>query len=300
MKIVGRRSGLSPDLIRVWEKRYRAVTPERTDTNRRLYSDMDIERLILLKEVLKFGHSIGQVASLSVISLQKLLENERANPVPKPVGEVQVDPDELLVRAMQAVGRQDDEVLEECLERAMLSFGGAGMLHRFVAPLVIQVGDAWHAGKISPAHEHVASIVVREFLLRSVRGYATPDKAPCLIVGSPAGQLHELGATMIAAAAAHRGWRVRYLGPSLPAPDIAATALRHGARAIALSIVYPGDDPDLPGEILDLRKYLRDADVALLFGGMSVGGYLEAINAAGGVVCDQLESFFDTLDGLRS
>ena len=299
MKVVERRSGLSSDLIRVWERRYRAITPARTETNRRLYSDEDIERLLLLREVMQYGHTISQVANLSAVSLQKLLENERANPIPLPPGEVREDPDDLLVRAMQAVGRQDEAALEDCLKRALLSYGGSGMLMKFVAPLIERIGSAWHAGKISPAHEHVATVVIRDFLLRTVRGYSTPATAPTLVVSTPAGQLHELGAAITAAAAAHAGWRVRYIGASLPASDIAATALRHHAKAIALSIVYPPDDPDLGDDLRRLPDYLGDSGAELIFGGRCARSYGKAIADAGGVICDGLDEFLAKLERLR-
>jgi len=300
MKVVERRSGLSPDLIRVWEKRYRAVTPDRTPTNRRLYSDADIEKLVLLREVMKFGHTISQVANLSAISLQNLLEKERANPAPAPAGEVIEDADELLVRAMQATGRQDEEQLEESLQRALLSFGGSGMLMKFVAPLIEHVGQAWHEGKISPAHEHMATVVIRDFLIRTVRGYSIPESAPVVVVATPAGQLHELGASMIAAAAAHAGWRVRYLGANLPASDIVATAIRQDAKAIALSIVYPPDDSELDTDLRRIPEFVRDKEIKVLFGGSSVDGYSEAIASAKGQVCRSLEEFFEALKEVRS
>ena len=71
----------------------------------------------------------------------------------------------------------------------------------------------------------------------------------CFLVATPAGQRHELGALMVAVAAATDGWKVTYLGADLPAAEIAATALQRKARAVALSIVHPVDDPNLPGEI---------------------------------------------------
>src|SRR5918993_3366876 len=71
--VVARRTGLKPDLIRAWERRYGAVAPGRTDTRRRFYSDADISRLLLLKRVVDTGRSIGQVANLSNEELESLV-----------------------------------------------------------------------------------------------------------------------------------------------------------------------------------------------------------------------------------
>ena len=83
MKIVVRRSGLTPHVIRVWERRYGAVIPLRTPTNRRLYSDADIERLRVLRHLTHAGHSISHIAQLPMEQLQSLV---RADTDEEPVG----------------------------------------------------------------------------------------------------------------------------------------------------------------------------------------------------------------------
>ena len=67
IQVVNRRTGLSSDVIRVWEKRYQAVVSHRNDTNRRLYSDKDIDKLTLLKRAIAAGRRIGDVASLMLL-----------------------------------------------------------------------------------------------------------------------------------------------------------------------------------------------------------------------------------------
>jgi DNA-binding transcriptional MerR regulator len=76
MAFVSRKTGLSAHVLRAWEKRYGAVSPMRTQGNHRMYSDEDVERLLLLKKVIATGRSIGQVAHLSKQELMKLAEPE--------------------------------------------------------------------------------------------------------------------------------------------------------------------------------------------------------------------------------
>ena len=83
-----------------------------------------------------------------------------------------------------------------------------------------------------------------------------PANAPRIIVATPAGQLHELGAVIVKDAAAQIGWHTTYLGASLPAAEIAGAAVQNRAVVVALSIVYPEDDPDLPQELISLRRFL--------------------------------------------
>ena len=85
IKVVAQRTGLSAHVIRIWEKRYGAVEPERTGTNRRLYSDEQVERLSLLREITQHGHSIGHVAKLPTEKLRELATQSLVtNPYPNP------------------------------------------------------------------------------------------------------------------------------------------------------------------------------------------------------------------------
>ena len=117
-------------------------------------------------------------------------------------------------------------------------------------------------------------------------------------MATPSGQLHELGAVMVAAAATDLGWRVTYLGTSLPAAEIAGTAMYSSARAVALSIVYPADDEQLPGELEKLRRYLP-AEVAIIIGGRASASYDEAIKRIGATRSGSLNEFCDQLNALR-
>ena len=70
IKFVAIHTGISPHTIRAWERRYSALSPDRTATNRRLYSTTDIEKLSLLQRAVQAGHSIGQIANLAATANQ--------------------------------------------------------------------------------------------------------------------------------------------------------------------------------------------------------------------------------------
>jgi len=97
--------------------------------------------------------------------------------------------------------------------------------------------------------ERQTALFPLSWLGNHTRSHALPDSAPALIITTPAGQLHELGAIPVGAAAVSQGWRVTYVGPNLPAEEIAGAAQQKRARAVALSVVYPEDDPHLSGEL---------------------------------------------------
>jgi DNA-binding transcriptional MerR regulator/methylmalonyl-CoA mutase cobalamin-binding subunit len=299
IKIVVRRTGLTAHVIRIWEKRYGAVAPQRTGTNRRLYSEAQIERLGLLREVTQAGHSIGQVAKLTTEKLRKLAA-EAAGSNSSVASARQQPPLTLsfLDEAVAAVKALDAPRLEAALKRAEIALGGQGLLQRVVAPLAQTIGELWRDGSITAAHEHFASAVIRIFLAHAAKPFAAGDSAPVIVVATPTGQIHELGALLVGAAAANLGWHVTYLGASLPAAEIAGAARQNRARVVALSLVYPEDDPRLESELTKLHELLP-GEIALLVGGRAMPAYRDVLEKIGALPIKDLAHLFSTLDDLR-
>jgi methylmalonyl-CoA mutase cobalamin-binding subunit len=111
--------------------------------------------------------------------------------------------------------------------------------------------------------------------------------------------MHELGACLVAVTAASEGWQVTYLGVNLPAEEIAGAARQRQAKAVALSVIYPADDPSLVQELRKLRGYLP-ADVVMIVGGRAAVGYREVLDAIGAIRLDTLTSLRTTLEMLRT
>lgn len=298
IKVVARRTGLTAHVIRVWEKRYGAVKPERTDTNRRLYSEEQIERLGLLRDITRAGHSIGPVARLPLPKLRSLAAETQATNHPAMEAAGRPGTTSLFDECVEAVKRLDAQALEEALQRGSVELGAQGLLQRVIAPVAQAIGDLWRDGVITAAHEHFASAVIRIFLGHAARPFAGSDEAPVLVVATPTGQLHELGALLAGAAATNLGWHVTYLGASLPAAEIAGIARQNRARAVALSLVYPEDDPRLEGELTRLRELLPP-DMTLLAGGRAMPAYRETLDKIGALPMKDLAHLCATLDELR-
>jgi MerR family transcriptional regulator, light-induced transcriptional regulator len=298
IKVVVRRTGLTAHVIRIWEKRYGAVKPERTDTNRRLYSEEQIERLGLLREITRAGHSIGPIAKLSIQKLRALAAETQVLNRPTAQAAGRAGNASLFDECIAAVKRLDSKALEDALQRGALELGAQGLLQRVIAPVAQAIGDLWRDGVITAAHEHFASAVVRIFLGHAAKPFAGSDEAPVLVVATPTGQLHELGALLVGAAATNLGWHVTYLGVSLPATEIAGVARQYRVRAVALSLVYPEDDPRLEGELARLRELLPPA-VTLLVGGRAMPAYRETLDKIGALPMKNLAHLSATLDELR-
>lgn len=302
MRLVVRRTGLSPHVIRVWEKRYGAVSPQRTTTNRRLYSDADIERLRMLHRATLAGQSIGQIVGLAPEQLRALIALDEAHAAPvtaaseAPPIRTQAVP--YVDAVLAAVERLDAAAFETMLARAAVIFSPQTVVEGVIVPLLYELGDLWHEGVLRVTHEHLASAVIRTTLGQLSRGFAPSATAPRLVVTTPAGQLHELGALIIATVAASDGWQAVYLVPSLPAEEIAAALHPSEPKAVALSIVYPADDPHLYDELKRLRRILPKT-VAILVGGRAAKAYDDVLASIGAVKPAGIAEFRTTLATLR-
>ena len=303
IKVVVRRTGLSAHVIRVWEKRYQAVVPARTETNRRLYSDEDIARLQWLQQAVQAGQSIGRIAHLPTDELVNLVHAEQAAaPLaqrPTDGEDKEKDPGEFLERALVAVQKLDTVSLENQLVRASIALSQRHLLEAVVQPLMERVGQMWQEGTLRIADEHLASAVVRSFIGNLRASFQVSAAAPHLVATTPVGQLHEIGALLASVVATSEGWNSTFLGPNLPAEEIAGAAAQKDAKAVLLSIVYPGDDPQLGGELVKLRRLLGD-DMALLAGGRAARHYQRFLDQAGAVTPANLSELRDSLNALRS
>ncbi len=301
IRAVARRTGLSPHVIRVWERRYGAVEPRRTVSNRRLYTDRDIERLLLLRKVTDAGYNIGQVAGLSEEELLELIgrssrpERERKGRDPGAGN----DPVPHLEACIAAVRELDAGALEAAITNSAVVLSRPMLLEEVLIPLMAHIGDAWQEGTVRTVQEHMASSVVRSVVGSFFRVEDLPGSAPEIIVTTPAGQLHEFGALIAAVTALAAGWRVTYLGPNLPAEEIAAAVRQNRAPVVALSIIYPPDDPRVIEEIRKLRRYLGDR-TAIIAGGRAAPSYREALEAAGAVVLEDMKGFRNHLEDERT
>ncbi len=284
IQVVSRRSGLTPDVLRAWEKRYSVVTPERSKGGRRLYSDGDIERLRLIREAVAGGRRIGQLAHLKVDELRDLVQEDRRQAVSPaefgPAERAQEDAVVLLAECLDAVRALDSDWLRSAFGRAVIALQPSVFLESVVTPLMHQIGALWSAGRLNPGHEHLASSVVL-LTLAEVTGVLQPNNgATRIVVATPAHQRHEIGAILVAAAAQLDGWHVTYLGQDLPGSDIARAAEQIEARVVALSITYPASDPRLVVELRALGQMLPD-DIALIVGGQAAQSYRKVLESVG-------------------
>ncbi|MFH2035244.1 MAG: MerR family transcriptional regulator [Candidatus Zixiibacteriota bacterium] len=297
IRVVAKRTGMSPHLIRMWEKRYNAVSPKKTKSGQRLYTDEEIKRLVLLSKATKEGQSISQIANLSLDQLMELIPEKEMTPDIAIIN-TNINIEQYLNLSLQAMKNLDAVGLETRLLRATVNLGPVVFMKKLLYPLLEQTGEMWADGRLKVAHEHLASAVIRS-LLGSMYTSGVPNaKAPLLISTTPQGQLHEFGALMALVSAAILGWNTIYLGPNLPAEDIVKAANDRNAKAIALSIVYPAYDPYLA---LELQKIydLTNGNTPLIIGGRSAKSYGKIMSQIKAIVVSDLEDLKNKLKSIH-
>lgn len=281
MRVVAQRTGLTPDLLRAWEKRYGAVSPVRSAGGQRHYTDENVARLQLLVRATRGGRQIGQVGALPTAELQRIIEaDERAAALDRSPSTDGEATEGFLSAALTAVERFDAYALEQVLRSAALRLPIDEVLDQVMAPLLFTIGSLWHQGKLLPANEHLATVTIRRVLTWMSETGAPQQGSPVLLVATPANQLHELGAMLAATTASGNGWRVVYLGPSLPADELARAARHVKAEAVALSIVFPTDDLAIGEELRRLRAALGP-QIGIVVGGSGAHSYTDVLREIG-------------------
>ena len=301
--VVAERTGLSQDVLRVWERRYRAVEPTRGSGGHRTYSDADVVRLRLLNAVTSAGRSIGQVARLSTDELSRMADEdtlarraqEDASLARGERPERQRAAD-VVEEALVSTAGMDAVELEHVLRRAAMQLGVIAFIEDVASPLLRRIGDDWHAGRSTIAHEHLVSATVHDIVAEVMRSMARQGGVATVLVATPAGERHAIGAALVGATAAAEGWRVLYLGADVPAREIASAAAATAARVVAVSLTFVRERARILDELATLRTLLPST-VVLIAGGAGAIAIAAELEEAGIRVGASLTDLRDALTG---
>jgi DNA-binding transcriptional MerR regulator/methylmalonyl-CoA mutase cobalamin-binding subunit len=254
---VSRLSGLSPHVLRAWERRYQAVVPLRTAGGTRRYRESDVTRLRLLAAATASGHPIGDIARLSEAELRRRTSGPEEEPrLP-------------LRRILEAIEQLDADETERLLGLQLAALGARGFVDAVAEPLLREVGKHWEHGKLRVASEHLASASVRNLLGLALRRRSRSSASPPILFTTLAGERHELGALACAAIAADLGADAIYLGPDLPTGEVVAAAEATSAGAVAVSTSRCAPARQRERAVRKLRRELPP-DVALWLGGAGI------------------------------
>ena len=264
IRAASKLTGISADTLRAWERRYNAVTPQR-DRRGRLYTEADLERLRLLNAAVGRGHTIGRLADLSDEELRQLTSSAGPD-APKHRTTVSVGVNVLHQRVLAAVRSMDYAEAERELASLAAVLPPREIVHRVALPLLDDVGEDWHAGRLSIAQEHMTSSLLRNFIGGLIPLQRRASAVSKVLFATPSGEHHEFGILLSAMLAAGGGLDIVYLGADLPAEDILTATQKTAPQAVIMG--FTGANGAASG-LSDLRHVAETlpAQIELWMGG---------------------------------
>jgi MerR family transcriptional regulator, light-induced transcriptional regulator len=222
---LSKRAGVSPELLRAWERRYGLLRPARSAGGLRLYSPADVERVALMQQHLAEGMAAAEAAALAV---RDAVEEEAARTAPRPAA----IRDELAA----ALDAFDEPRAQAILDRLLALATVETLLAEVVVPYLQELGERWKRGEASVAQEHFASSVLRGRLLGLARGWGL-GLGPVAVLACLPGEQHDLGLIAFGLALRSQGWRIVYLGPDSPIDTVADVSRRLEPSLVVLNAV---------------------------------------------------------------
>jgi DNA-binding transcriptional MerR regulator/methylmalonyl-CoA mutase cobalamin-binding subunit len=283
MKAACQLTGLSPDTLRAWERRYSAVQPKRDGNGRRVYERADVARLRLLRQAVDLGQPIHRAARLSTAELESLLRETRE-------GEPAQDLTDLVMRLLDAVANYRPDLCDEILGLAIAGLSPRDAVQFVLTPALVQAGSRWHSGEFSAAQEHLLTASVERLVMTTLHTFQKAARGPGRVFGTLAGERHAIGSLLAAFLAASQGLRCIYLGADLPPAELAQAAVRSGAAVVVLSLATA--NPSLGRQVQELCHELT-AGIEVWLGGAAIK-YLNQASLS--EKCIRLSSFDDFLE----
>jgi MerR family transcriptional regulator, light-induced transcriptional regulator len=222
---LSKRAGVSPELLRAWERRYGLLRPARSAGGLRLYSPADVERVALMQQHLAEGMAAAEAAAAAV---RDRSDEEAARTALRPAA----IRDELAT----ALDAFDEPRAQAILDRLLALATVETLLAEVVVPYLQELGDRWQRGDASVAQEHFASGVLRGRLLGLARGWGL-GLGPVAVLACLPGEQHDLGLIAFGLALRSHGWRIVYLGPDSPIDTVADVSHQLEPSLVVLNAV---------------------------------------------------------------
>jgi MerR family transcriptional regulator, light-induced transcriptional regulator len=229
IKELERLSGIKAHTIRIWEKRYRLIEPDRTTTNIRSYSDADLKKIINVSLLNNHGVKISRIAEFTHDELIKqVLEFAEK----KTEGDVHIN--NMIVCMIDL----DEEAFEQAVAKLSAIFGMEKTMADVIYPFLNRIGILWQTGNITPAQEHFVSNLVRQKLIVAIDSLPrAPKNSKRAMLFLPEHELHEIGLLYCHYVLKKEGLHVIYLGQMVPYDDLKSVALTHKPDIFVTSFI---------------------------------------------------------------
>ena len=202
---LSRRTGVNPELLRAWERRYRLLRPRRTSGGTRMYASTDEVRVRLMQRYLDEGLPPAQAAEMVTATRLSVRPGKTAGSIPP------AEVAEAHAEMHASLDRFDETSAQRALERLFGTYAASIVVRDVMMPYLREVGQRWAKGHVSVAQEHFATNFMHARLLAFARGWDRGLGPRALLACAP-GEQHTFGLIGFGVALHQRGWRITYLG----------------------------------------------------------------------------------------
>lgn len=288
---VERDTGLSKDVLRMWERRYGFPLPERDANGERCYSAAQLERLRLIKRLMDQGHRPGKLIATPPDELGMLVARRSTGSATGAVA----DNDEL-DELLALIKQHDAAGYQQAMQQRLARQGLQGFVQDTVAPLTRQVGEHWEDGRFEVFEEHLFTELTKRLLRQAIAGLPLGQRRPRILLTSVPDEQHVLGLLMAEALFALEGAECIPLGTQMPLLEIGRAANAHRADIVALSFSLAFPQRQINGLLHQLRQVLPQ-EMALWIGG---GGIARITNSEGVLPLNTLNDAIKALQNWRA
>lgn len=282
LKAVVRQTGLKPDTLRAWERRYGLPNPQRTDSGHRLYSQHDVEIIKWLTERQNEGLSIGRA-----IDLWNQLEQEDDDPLEGGFSTPSVAAPSVTVPANVAIGvtydataedqivqlrqewieaclRFDEQAAEAALAQSFSLFSVETVCLSILQKALAEIGERWHQGKVTVQQEHYASALAFRRLEALLSSQPLPTRPGRVLIGCPADEEHTFIPLLLSVLLRRRGYDVVYLGANVPLRSMEPTITSTSPKLVLLT----AQQLFTAASLLETARLLEKEEIPLAYGGL--------------------------------
>jgi DNA-binding transcriptional MerR regulator len=304
LKAVVQQTGLKPDTLRAWERRYGMPTPERSGGGHRLYSQQDIDTIKWLVARQREGLSISRAVELweqleaaggDPLQVATPIATPAApTPVAHPGGETVV---QLREQWIDACLTYDEQRAEQLLNQAFGLFTPETVAVELLQRAVAQIGEGWYRGEVTVQQEHFCSSLVVRRLEALVMAAPPPLRPGRILAACPPEEHHVIGLLLLTLLLRRRGWEVVYLGADVPIGQLEATVsvIQPQLVVMAAQLLHTA------AALGEAAQVLQRAEAPLAYGGL-IFNLLPALRRrmAGHFLGEQLEAAPQTVESLMT
>jgi DNA-binding transcriptional MerR regulator len=259
-------TGVKAHTIRIWEKRYGFVNPDRTDTQIRTYSDQELTMLLNVAMLNKTGMKISHIAQLNSDEIASKVWEIKSNP----------NDDLGIEKLILALVEMDEVLFHHTLSDLVKSVGLFNTFLDYLIPFLDRIGVMWLVGSINTAQEHFISHLIRQRVIAETDKLEIPSKteAPIMLF-LPEHEWHEISLLFYQYVLRKKGINTVYLGQSLPFDSLIECIDKIKPKALLTSWLTSVDEKFLINYFKNLGREAKS--IKIYAGGYQIGKHSEAL-----------------------